>query len=111
MLARGGNLLVLGLNRNSWSANTTHRNGPLPRIYYASVQEGLERREMEIVTERGVGLMGCAKPSMERYRWAGLALPFADFLLLHIRHRSHAIPSRAQPAKFPAGVLPSSPTT
>ena len=111
VLTPGGELVVVGLNRNSWSANILHRHGPLPRIRHGRLLGNLRRSEMEMVAELGVGLMGRASPRMERYRWTGLGLTFADLLLLRIRHRNQAIPTRLRMEKFPARAMPTSSVT
>ena len=108
VLAPGGELLVVGLNRNGWSANTLHRHGPLPHIRHGSLLGSLRRMDMEMVAELGIGLLGRAKPRMEHNSWSGLGLTFADLLLLRIRHRNRAIPSRPQLEKFPARAMPTS---
>ena len=106
VLAPGGELVVVGLNRNSWSGTTQHRHGPLPLIQHGKLMGRLRQHEMEIVAELGVGLLGRVGPRMERYRWSGLGLAFADLLLLHIKHRDRAIPVLPGLKKYPAGAMP-----
>ena len=108
VLTPGGDLIVVGLNRNGWCARNTEHPVTIPRLRHGRLLGNLRKSDMEVIAELGAGLMGRARPRMDRNRWTGLGLTFADILLLRIRHRSRALPSLPRLAKFPARAMPTS---
>jgi len=106
VLAPGGELLVLGLNRRSWSGLGRYRGGPVPRMDVASVRNSLQAHDMELNCVLGAGLLGQARPVMEWKRLSGIALPLADLVVLRARHRNRPAVTRLQMKKFPARALP-----
>ncbi len=106
VLAPAGELLVLGINRNSWSGMRVYRHGPVPAMHLASVRNRLQARHMVIDCTLGAGLLGQSRPVMEGHRLSSLALPFADLVVLRARHRERPAATRLRLKKFPAGVVP-----
>jgi hypothetical protein len=106
VLAPGGELLVLGLNRSSWSGLHRYRGGPVPRMNVASVRNSLQAHGMDLNHVLGAGLLGWARPVMEWKRLSGIALPLADLVVLRARHRDRPAVTRLQMKKFPARALP-----
>ena len=109
VLNRGGELLLIGLNRSSWSGVRTCRGATVPALRLAKVRAGLEARDMVIDRMLGAGLMGLfARPCMESKTFSAAALPFADVLLLRARHRERPQPTRMRLKEFRAGAVPTS---
>jgi len=106
VLLRGGDLLLLGLNRHSWGGKRTYRDRSLPLIRLAPVQAALEGHDMLISRKLGQGLLGQDRPWMDRQRLSGLAWPFADVVLIQARHRSRPHATRLRLKELPAGAMP-----
>ena len=106
VLAPAGELLVLGINRSSWSGMRVYRHGPVPALHLASVRNRLQARNMVIDRTLGAGLLGQSRPVMEGHRLSSLALPFADLVVVRARHRERPAATRLRLKKYPAGVVP-----
>ena len=106
ILAMGGELLILGLNCNSWGHIRTYRHAPVPGMRVNQVRTWLQARGMVIDNIYGAGLLGQGKPSMEWRRLSGIGLPFADLVVLRARHRGFPSATRLRLKEFPAGVVP-----
>lgn len=106
VLAPGGELLVLGLNRSSWSGLRRYRSGPVPRMHVASVRNSLQAHGMDLNCILGAGLLGRARPVMEWKRLSGIALPLADLVVLRASYRDRPAVTPLQMKKFPARALP-----
>lgn len=107
VLAPGGDLLVLGLNRSSWSGICAYRRGPVPGMRVAAVRDHLLARDMVIDCKLGAGLLGNPRPLMKWNRLSGVALPFADLVLLRARHLERpAAATRLRLKEFPARAVP-----
>ena len=111
VLAPGGELLVLGLNRGSWSGMWRYRKGPVPRMRIADVKNSLRVHDMEIDHVLGAGLLGRAKPLMDWKRLSGIALPLADLVVLRARHRDRPAATRLRMKRFPARAVPTAIST
>jgi len=106
VLAPGGELLVLGLNRGSWSGMGRYRKGPVPRMRVANVKRSLRVHDMEIDHVLGAGLLGRSSPLMDWKRLSGIGLPLADLVLLRARHRGRPASTRLRMKRLPARAMP-----
>jgi SAM-dependent methyltransferase len=106
VLAPGGELVVLGLNRSGWSGLNRYRRGPVPRMHVASVRNSLQAHDMDINRVLGAGLFGRARPLMEWNRPSGIVLPLADLVVLRARHRARPAATRLRMKEFSARALP-----
>ncbi len=106
VLAPGGELLVLGLNRRSWSAMRWYRRGPVPGMAVASVRDSLQAHDLVIDCMLGAGLLGRSGPLMEWRRLSGVALPFADLVVLRAQHRERPAATPLRLKEFSARVMP-----
>lgn len=106
VLTPGGDLLLLGINRVSWSGMKTRRTGSVPVMQVTKVRHALEARGMVIDGVLGAGLLGHARPRMDSNHISGVVLSFADHVLLHARHRERPLLTRMRLKEFPAGVVP-----
>jgi len=97
---------VLGLNRDSWSGLGRYRKGPVPRMHVANVKSSLRAHDMEIDLVLGAGLLGRARPLMDRRRLSGMVLPLADLVVLRARHRERPAATRLRMKGFPARAVP-----
>ena len=111
VLAPAGQLLVLGINRSSWSGLSVYRHGPVPAMQLASVRYRLQARNMVLNGTLGAGLLGQSRPAMAGHRFSSLALPFADLVVLRARHRERPAATRLRLKKYPAGIVPTAITT
>lgn len=106
VLTPGGDLLVLGINRSSWSGMKTVRRGSVPVMHVTRVRHALEARGMVIDGVLGAGLLGHARPRMHSNHISGVLLSLADHVLLRARHRERPLLTRMRLKEFPAGVVP-----
>ena len=106
VLIPGGELVVLGPNRMSWSGIKTLRRAPVPAMNMTRLRRALDARDMVVKSVRGMGLLGRSGPVLDGNLLSGLALPFADVVLLSARHRGRPQLSRLDMKEFPAGALP-----
>lgn len=111
VLAPGGELMVLGLNRSGWSGLNHYRRGPVPRMHVASVRNSLQAHGLDINRILGAGLLGQGGPLMELNRLSGIALPLADLIVLRARHRERPAAPRLRMKEFPARALPTAVNT
>jgi len=108
VLGPDGELLVLGLNRNSWNGIWRHRREPVPGMHVASVRNSLQAHGMVIDRMLGAGLLGWPGPLMVWKRLSGMALPLADLVVIRARHRERPAATRLRLKEFPARALPTS---
>jgi len=87
VLARGGVLLLLGLNRLGWRYLRQDAFRRLPGIAPLRVKSRLESLGMTMQGFAGAGLCGRERPAFLNTGLAGLATPLADLVLLQARHR------------------------
>lgn len=106
VLAPSGELLVLGINRSSWSGMRVYRHELVPTMHLASVRHRLQARHMAIDGILGAGLFGQCGPVIGGNWLASLALPFADIVVVRARHRERPAATRMRLKKYPAGVVP-----
>jgi len=106
VLAPAGELLVLGLNRSSWSGLSHYRNSPVPRMHVAEVRNSLSAYGMDVNLVLGAGLLGRSGPLMESKRMSGIALPVADLIVLRAGHRERPAATRLQMKEIPARAVP-----
>ena len=87
VLARGGVLILLGLNRMGWRYLTQDRIRSLPGIAPLKVRTRLERLGMTMQDFAGAGLGGMRRPVWMHSGLSSLAAPLADLVLLQARHK------------------------
>jgi SAM-dependent methyltransferase len=87
VLARDGVLIVLGLNRLGWRYRSQGKIRRLPGLAPLKVKFELDRLDMTMQGFAGAGLLNMSRPVFMHSGPAGLALPFADVILLQARHR------------------------
>ncbi len=106
VLAPGGELLVLGLNRSSWSGLKRYRKSPVPRMRVSEVRNRLQANGMDVSLVLGAGLLGRSRPLMDSKRFSGIALPLADLIVLRARHRDRPAVTRLHMKEIPARAVP-----
>ena len=97
VLARGGVLLLLGLNRLGWRYRRQDRIRRLPGLAPLKVRAQLERLNMTLQGFAGAGLAGMSRPAWMHEGFSALGVPLADLVLLQARH--HDSPA-ATPLRF-----------
>ena len=97
MLARGGVLILLGLNRMGWRYRTQDRVHRLPGMAPLTVKSRLEELEMTMQGFAGAGLGGMKRPVWMHSGLSSLGAPVADLVLLQARHRDSP---EATPLRF-----------
>ncbi len=85
VLRPGGDVFVLGHGSLGWRARPTRRRGVEPAMRVLKVCQQLRRRAFDIEQCAGSGWLGI--PFYYERRWQRPALPFADTVLVHGRHR------------------------
>lgn len=109
VLARGGVLLVLGLNRLGWRYRAQDDIRRLPGIAPWRVKSRLEALGLVMQGFAGAGLAGRPRPAFLNRGLPGLAVPLADLLLLQARHRDEAGVTPLQFRKSRSSVVQSAP--
>lgn len=109
VLARGGILLVLGLNRMGWRYRSQDDIRRLPGIVPWRVKSRLEAVGLVMQGFAGAGLAGRPRPAFLNRGLSGLAVPLADLLLLQARHRDEAGVTPLQFRKSRSSVVQSAP--
>jgi SAM-dependent methyltransferase len=89
VLARGGVLLVLGLNCIGWRYRFQNHSGRLPGLSPLKVKGRLESLQMTMQGFAGAGLVGMNRPAWMHSGFASLGAPLADIVLLQARHTSN----------------------
>jgi len=87
VLAKGGVLILLGLNRMGWRFRTQHPIRRLPGIAPLRVKNRLEQMDMIMQGFAGAGLGGMKRPVFMSSGLSSLGAPVADLVLLQARHR------------------------
>ncbi len=87
VLARNGELLLLGLNRMGWRYRSQENIRRLPGIAPLRIKARLESLGMVMQGYAGAGLCGMQRPAFMRSGLSGMAIPLADLVLLQARHR------------------------
>jgi SAM-dependent methyltransferase len=87
VLARGGVLILLGLNRMGWRFRTQNRIRRLPGIAPLRVKDRLDQLEMTMQGFAGAGLGGMKRPVFMNSGLSSIGAPVADLVLLQARHR------------------------
>lgn len=86
VLAHGGVLILLGLNRMGWRYRTQDEVDRLPGLSPLSVKARLETLHMTMQGFAGAGLAGMSRPAWMQNGLASLGAPLADIVLLQARH-------------------------
>ncbi|HET6564918.1 MAG TPA: hypothetical protein VFG52_05850 [Xanthomonadales bacterium] len=91
VLAAGGDLLVLGLQRRSFLARLGGQQGrDLPALQRQPLLRKLQDAGMDIVSVTGAGLPVCKDWNIRQAGLAGVLLPFTQLLLVQARHGNPA---------------------
>jgi len=106
VLAPDGELLILGLNRRSWSGLKSLRKGPVPALRTRALKERLTELGMHVDKVLGAGLMGHSRPMIRDRGLSRICLPFADLLLVRARHRERPNLTLMRIKEFSAGAVP-----
>jgi len=93
VLAPGGDLLISGLNSTGLRYRCGNRAEQFPGLRLNRVSCFLKSQSFKIERCLRMGLAGMSRPvqkdSGPGNHWAGLVLPFADWVVLHGHHQSH----------------------
>lgn len=106
VLAPGGDLVIVGISRMSWTGLDGRHAPDLPRIQRGRLHRQLDLRGMAVEGICGAGLMGRSRPRVIGTGWWRLVLPVADVVLLHARHRQRPTAIRPRLKDVPAGLAP-----
>jgi SAM-dependent methyltransferase len=106
VLAKDGELLILGVNQNSWAGWRSNRKTSLPRMRLAQLRSELQQHDLLITDSIGVGLMGRSRPKMDWHHLSALGLPFADLLLLMAKYNDRPVATPLRLKKHSARVIP-----
>jgi SAM-dependent methyltransferase len=109
VLARGGVLLLLGLNRMGWRYRRQSRIRRLPGLAPLKVRAQLERLDMALQGFAGAGLAGMNRPAWMHQGFSALGVPLADLVLLQARHRDSPAATPLRFRKPRAHVVQSAP--
>ncbi|MGD2130615.1 MAG: methyltransferase domain-containing protein [Lysobacterales bacterium] len=109
VLRRGGELLILGLNRFGWRYRRQDASGRLPGLAPLCITRRLHAMGMVIQGSAGAGLAGQSAPPFMSRGASRLGLPFADLLMLQARHRDTPEVTPLRFRKSRTGVVQSAP--
>lgn len=109
VLRRGGELLILGLNRFGWRYRRQDASDRLPGLAPLCITRRLHAMGMVIQGSAGAGLAGQSAPPFMSRGASRLGLPFADLLMLQARHRDTPEVTPLRFRKSRASVVQSAP--
>jgi len=87
-LAKGGDIVISGLNSSGWRNQIINRNKKVPALKLDRVCKYLKSRSFNIEQCLLMGLGGFSRPA-PKATWHGLGLPFADRAVIHGHHQSN----------------------
>ena len=89
VLAAGGDLVISGLNSAGLQYRIKNRKDQFPGLRINRIVEHLKSESFNIVHCLRMGLAGWSRPSFN-FGGRGLAMPFADYVALHVQHQSNS---------------------
>ena len=87
-LSAGGDLIICGLNSAGLQYRIKNRADQFPGLKINRIIEQLKSESFNIEHCLRMGLAGLSRPS-PKDSWHGLAIPFADCVVLHGHHQSN----------------------
>lgn len=95
VLVAGGDLVISGLNSAGVQYRIKNRQDQLPGLKINRMVEHLKSESFKIEHCFRVGLAGMSRPApkncWQANGWSGLAMPFADHVMLHAHHQSNIL--------------------
>lgn len=106
VLAPGGDLLIVGLNRSSWAGLDRASWPQLPRLHAVRVTLRLRDYGLAVEERLGAGVCGRSRPAVVQRGWQRVLLPVTDIALLCARHLHRPVAGRPRLKDVPAGLAP-----
>lgn len=106
VLAPHGELLIVGVNQRSWVGLKTPADETFPKLQMSRLRQSLHDNDLIVDETMGSGLMGWSKPKMDWNHFSGLALPWADLLILRARYKERPMATRLRLKKHSVRAIP-----